>query len=50
MKIVIYQTSDIHGYIYPTDYLSEQSLGLLKIGSYILEDEKNYDASLKIDC
>lgn len=50
MKIVIYQTSDIHGYIYPTDYLSEQSLGLLKIESYILEDEKNYDASLKIDC
>ena len=30
--------------------LTDQSLGILKIGSYILKDEKNYDASLKIDC
>lgn len=50
MKLVIYQTSDIHGYVYPTNYIEEKSLGILKIGSYILEDEKNYDASLKIDC
>ena len=50
MKIVIYQTSDLHGYVYPTNYVTEQSLGILKIGTYIKEDEKNYDASLKIDC
>lgn len=50
MKLVIYQTSDLHGYVYPTNYIEEKSLGILKIGSYILEDEKNYDASLKIDC
>lgn len=50
MKIVIYQTSDLHGYVYPTDYVKPQDLGILKIGSYLLEDEKKYDASLKIDC
>ena len=50
MKLVIYQTSDLHGYVYPTNYVEEKSLGILKIGSYILEDEKNYDVSLKIDC
>lgn len=50
MKIVIYQTSDLHGYIYPTNYVNDQPLGFLKIASYILNDEKNYDASLKIDC
>ena len=50
MKLVIYHTTDLHGYVYPTNYIVEQSLGILKIGSYILNDEKNYDASLKIDC
>lgn len=50
MKIIIYQTSDLHGYIYPTNYVNDQPLGFLKIASYILNDEKNYDASLKIDC
>lgn len=50
MKLVIYQTSDLHGYVYPTNYVKEMPLGILKIGSYILEDEKTYDASLKIDC
>ena len=50
MKIVIYQTSDLHGYVYPTNYVTEKPLGILKIGSYILNDEKNYDVALKIDC
>lgn len=50
MKLVIYQTSDLHGYVYPTNYVTDQSLGILKIGTYILKDEKNYDASLKVDC
>ena len=50
MKIAIYQTSDLHGYVYPTNYVEEKSLGILKICSYILEDEKKYDKSLKIDC
>ncbi|MDY6012160.1 bifunctional UDP-sugar hydrolase/5'-nucleotidase [Clostridium sp.] len=50
MKLAIYQTSDLHGFVYPTNYVTEQKLGILKIGSYILEDEKNYDASLKVDC
>ena len=50
MKLVIYQTSDLHGFVYPTNYVTEKSLGILKIGTYILKDEKKYDASLKIDC
>lgn len=50
MKLVIYQTSDLHGYVYPTNYVKEQPLGILKIGSYMKKDELNYDASLKIDC
>ena len=50
MKLVIYQTSDLHGFVYPTNYVTEKSLGILKIGTYILKDEKNYDATLKIDC
>ena len=50
MKVVIYQTSDLHGYVYPTNYVDEKSLGILKIGSYILNDEKKYDKALKIDC
>lgn len=50
MKIVIYQTSDLHGYVNPTDYINYKEQGILKIASYILEDEKNYDYSLKIDC
>ena len=28
MKIVIYQTSDLHGYIYPTNYVNDKPLGL----------------------
>lgn len=50
MKLVIYQTSDLHGYVNPTDYINYKEQGILKIASYILEDEKNYDYSLKIDC
>lgn len=50
MKLAIYQTSDLHGYVYPTNYVKEQPLGILKIGSYINKDELKYDASLKIDC
>lgn len=50
MKLAIYQTSDLHGFVYPTNYITDQPLGILKIGSYILKDEKNYDASLKVDC
>ncbi|MBS6501757.1 MAG: bifunctional metallophosphatase/5'-nucleotidase [Clostridium sp.] len=50
MKLVIYQTSDLHGFVYPTNYVTGKSLGILKIGTYILRDEKNYDESLKIDC
>ena len=44
MKIAIYQTSDLHGFVYPTNYVTEKQLGILKIGSYILKDKKNYSS------
>lgn len=50
MKIVIYQTSDLHGYVYPTNYVKDIPAGILKIGSYIKKDEVNYDKSIKVDC
>lgn len=50
MKIAIYQTSDLHGYVYPTNYVSHQELGILKIASFIQQDQENYDFALKIDC
>ena len=25
MKLVIYQTSDLHGYVYPTNYVTDQN-------------------------
>lgn len=49
MKIAIYHTTDIHGYIFPTNYVDYQNLGLLKILSYIENDKKNYDDSLLLD-
>ena len=32
-NLIIYFTSDLHGYVYPTDYVdkSEKNIGLLKI-------------------
>ena len=30
MKIVIYQTSDLHGYVYPTNYVTDQPLRNIK--------------------
>lgn len=50
MKLAIYQTSDLHGYVNPSNYIEHRDLGILKIASFILEDEKKYDYSLKIDC
>lgn len=50
MKLVIYHTSDLHGCVYPTNYIEDAPLGILKIASFIHKDEAGYDASLKIDC
>lgn len=50
MKLVIYHTSDLHGHVYPTNYIEDAPLGILKIASFIRKDEAGYDASLKIDC
>lgn len=49
MKIAIYHTTDIHGYIFPTNYVEYQELGLLKIASFIEKDKKKYDKSLLLD-
>lgn len=51
MKITILLTSDIHGYIFPTDYISdsEANLGLLKISSLIRELKKEDPNAILID-
>lgn len=49
MKLVIYHTSDLHGYVFPTNYVTYQNLGMLKIFSYIKEDMKNYDYRLLLE-
>ena len=50
MKIAIYQTSDLHGFVYPTNYVDDLELGILKVVSFIDKDKENYDHVLKIDC
>lgn len=49
MKIAIYHTSDMHGHVFPTDYVSYRELGMLKLLSFINDDRKNYDYSLLLD-
>ena len=43
-KLTIYFTSDLHGYIYPTDYRGqgEKELGLFKCASLIRKDGVTY--------
>ena len=47
-NLKIYFTSDMHGYIYPTNYVdrSEKNIGLLNIMSNFKKD----DNTLIIDC
>ncbi len=40
-KITILQTSDVHGYMYPHDYLNEKVWGLLKLASVIKKYDKD---------
>lgn len=49
MKIVIYHTTDMHGHVFPTNYIEYQNLGMLKIFSYINNDEKKYDGKLLLE-
>lgn len=49
MKIAIYHTTDMHGHVFPTNYVEYQNLGMLKIFSFINEDEKNYDGRLILE-
>lgn len=49
MKIVIYHTTDMHGHVFPTNYVDYQNLGMLKIFSFIEEDSKNYDHRLLLE-
>lgn len=49
MKIAIYHTTDLHGYVFPTDYVNYKEQGMLKILSFIDEDKKSYDNSLILD-
>lgn len=49
MKIAIYHTTDMHGHVFPTNYVDYQELGMLKIFSFINEDRKNYKHSLLLE-
>lgn len=49
MKIAIYHTTDMHGHVFPTNYVEYQNLGMLKIFSFINEDEKKYDGRLILE-
>lgn len=51
MKISILFTSDVHGYIFPTDYISEEKkdLGLLKISSLIKKYRHKDSDTIVID-
>lgn len=51
LTCAILATSDIHGYMYPTDYRSEQQqpFGLAKLAALIGEERARYAAALLID-
>ena len=49
MKLAIYHTTDLHGHVFPTNYVKDMNLGMLKIFSYIKNDRENYDDSLLLD-
>lgn len=49
MKIAIYHTTDMHGHVFPTNYVEYQNLGMLKIFSFIKDDQKKYDGRLILE-
>lgn len=52
VKHSIYVVSDVHGYIFPTDFTSRnqyQPMGLLLANHVIEQDRRQYDQSFKID-
>lgn len=49
MKLKIFQTSDIHGNIYPTNYVDFKEHGLAKVSSLINKRMENADYSLILD-
>lgn len=49
MKIAIYHTTDMHGHVFPTNYVEYKELGMLKIFSYIKKDKEKYDESLLLE-
>lgn len=49
MKLTILATSDIHGYIYPTDYreaIADQPMGLLKVSELIKNERKEAEGEV----
>ncbi len=51
-NIAFYVVSDVHGYIFPTDFTSRnqyQPMGLLLANHVIEQDRRQYDQSFKID-
>ncbi len=48
-KIKIFQTSDIHGNIFPTNYVDFRNFGLAKVSTIIKENSKDVEDKLIID-
>lgn len=51
-QLAFYILSDIHGYIFPTDFKQTKGykpMGLLLANHIIEQDRQRYDASFKID-
>ena len=51
-NIAFYVVSDVHGYIFPTDFTSRnqyQPMGLLLANHVIEQDRRQFDQSFKID-
>jgi len=48
-ELVIYQTTDTHGFILDTDFVNQKNWGLARVSSFIKQDQKKYDHKLLID-
>jgi len=48
-ELVIYQTTDTHGFILDTDFVNRKKWGLARVSSFVKEDQKKYEHQLLID-
>lgn len=51
-QLAFYVVSDVHGFIFPTDFSdrhNELPMGLLKANHLIEQDSTHYDGTIKVD-